>query len=50
VGSRESRDESDGCVKGETWNEFWYGLESFDEIRYAVDHCRARPASLEEKA
>jgi acetylglutamate kinase len=43
-------DESDGCLKGEKWNVFWYGLEDFDEIRYAVDHCRARPASLKEKA
>jgi acetylglutamate kinase len=43
-------DESDGCVKGETWNVFWYGLESFDEIRFAVDHCRARPASLKDRA
>ena len=39
-------EESDGCLKGEKWNVFWYGLESFDEIRYAVDHCRARPATL----
>ena len=39
-------DESDGCMKGEKWNVFWYGLESFDDIRYAVDHCRARPATL----
>ena len=39
-------DESDGCVKGEDWNVFWYGLSSFDEIRFAVDHCRARPATL----
>jgi acetylglutamate kinase len=43
-------DESDGCLKGEKWNVFWYGLEDFDEIRYAVDHCRARPASLKDKA
>ncbi len=42
-------DESDGCVKGEKWNVFWYGLESFDEIRFAVDHCRARPASLKDQ-
>src|SRR5207344_1579425 len=34
-------DESDGCLKGEKWNVFWYGLESFDDIRFAVDHCRA---------
>jgi acetylglutamate kinase len=43
-------DECDGCLKGEKWNVFWYGLADFDEIRYAVDHCRARPASLKEKA
>jgi acetylglutamate kinase len=43
-------DESDGCVKGEKWNVFWYGLESFEEIRFAVDHCRARPASLKDHA
>jgi acetylglutamate kinase len=41
-------DESDGCLKGEKWNVFWYGLESFEEIRFAVDHCRARPASLKD--
>jgi acetylglutamate kinase len=39
-------DEADGCLKGEHWNVFWYGLASFDEIRFAVDHCRARPATL----
>ena len=39
-------DESDGCLKGEKWNVFWYGLETFDDIRFAVDHCRARPATL----
>jgi acetylglutamate kinase len=41
-------DEADGCIKGPKWNVFWYGLEHFDEIRYAVDHCRARPASLKD--
>ncbi|MEO7252282.1 MAG: acetylglutamate kinase, partial [Arenimonas sp.] len=41
-------DEADGCLKGEKWNVFWYGLESFDDIRFAVDHCRARPASLKD--
>lgn len=38
--------EADGCVKGERWNVFWYGLRSFDEIAKCVDHCRARPATL----
>ena len=39
-------DEADGCLKGERWNVFWYGLESFDDIRFAVEHCLARPATL----
>jgi acetylglutamate kinase len=39
-------DESDGCLKGEKWNVFWYGLEGWDQIRFAVDHCLARPATL----
>ena len=40
--------EADGCIKGERWNVYWYGLTSFDAIRDAVDHCRARPATLKE--
>jgi acetylglutamate kinase len=39
-------EESDGMLKGEKWTVFWYGLESFDEIERAVEHCRARPATL----
>ena len=39
-------DEADGCLKGDKWNVFWYGLESFEQIKYAVDHCHARPATL----
>ena len=39
-------DESDGCMKVEKWNVFWYGLETFDQIRFAVDHCQVRPATL----
>ncbi len=45
-------DEADGCIKGERWNVYWnvywYGLTSFDAIREAVDHCRARPATLKD--
>ena len=41
-------DQSDGCLKSPKWNVFWYGLESWDDIRFAVDHCRARPASLKD--
>ena len=39
-------EECDGCLKGEKWTVFWYGLESFDEIERAVSHCRVRPATL----
>ena len=38
--------ESDGCVKGDPWSVFWYGLETFEQIRDAVQHCRTRPATL----
>ena len=38
--------EADGCIKGDRWNVFWYGLEDFDEIRAAVEHCRERVATL----
>jgi len=41
-------DECDGCMKVEKWNVFWYGLETFDEIRFAVDHCQVRPATLKD--
>lgn len=39
-------EEADGCLKGERWNVYWYGLTSFAEIEAAVDHSRARPATL----
>ena len=39
-------DEADGCLKGERWNVYWYGLRGFDEIEFAVEHCRARPVTL----
>ena len=39
--------EADGCLKGDRWNVFWYGMEDFDEIRAAVQHCRERVATLE---
>lgn len=38
--------ESDGCMKGERWHVFWYGLPDFETIRFAVEHCRVRPATL----
>ncbi len=39
-------EEADGCIKGEKWNVYWFGLESFAEIERAVRHCRSRPATL----
>jgi bifunctional N-acetylglutamate synthase/kinase len=41
--------EADGCMKGERWTVFWYGLEQFDAIRRAVAHCRERAATLKER-
>jgi len=38
--------ESDGCVKGDKWNVYWYGLSEFDDVRFAIEHCRSRPATL----
>ena len=37
---------ADGCIKGERWNVYWYGLDSFAEIEACVAHSRARPATL----
>ncbi len=41
-------DEADGCMKGEKWNVFWYGLEGWEQVRYAVEHCLTRPATLKD--
>ncbi len=38
--------ESDGCMKSAKWNVFWYGLDSLEQVGFAIDHCRARPATL----
>ncbi|MBI4818293.1 MAG: acetylglutamate kinase [Deltaproteobacteria bacterium] len=39
-------EEAGGCVKGEKWNVYWYGLREFEQIQMAVEHCRSRPATL----
>lgn len=39
-------DQSEGALKGDPWTVFWYGLEGFEDIRFAVEHCRMRPATL----
>jgi acetylglutamate kinase len=38
--------ESDGCYKQAQWKVFWYGLEGFDAIREAVEHCAQRAPTL----
>jgi acetylglutamate kinase len=38
--------ESGGCYKDERWKVFWYGIANFDEIRWCVEHCRNRAATL----
>lgn len=39
-------EQADGCLKGERWHVFWYGLDRIDDAAAAVDHCRARAATL----
>ncbi len=43
-------EESDGVIKGHPWNVYWYGLDDFDAIQRAVEHCRERPATLIDEA
>ncbi|MEZ5464377.1 MAG: acetylglutamate kinase [Lysobacteraceae bacterium] len=43
-------EESDGVIKGNPWNVYWYGLEDFAAIEAAVAHCRERPATLVDEA
>lgn len=38
--------EADGCLKGDRWNVFWYGLDGLGQAHAAVSHCRARAATL----
>ena len=38
---------ADGARKEGNWTVFWYGLEAWDDIHFAVGHALARPATLE---
>ncbi len=38
--------ESDGCIKTENWNIFWYGIDEFPDIQRCVELFAARPATL----
>jgi len=40
--------EADGCLKQEKWKVFWYGMDDFENVRGCVQHCAARPATLED--
>jgi acetylglutamate kinase len=40
--------QSQGSYKNARWTVFWYGLESFDEIKDAIDHALSLPATLRE--
>jgi acetylglutamate kinase len=45
--------EADGCVKQDRWRAYWYGLgdlgrEGLETIRRCLEHCRQRPATLED--
>jgi acetylglutamate kinase len=37
---------ADGAVKDDSWVVFWYGIADWGEIRFAVEHARARRATL----
>ena len=39
---------ADGAVKDAHWTVFWYGFDDWKSIRGAVEHCRQRPATLED--
>ena len=42
--------ECDGCIKQPRWKVFWYGMDDLGDIARCIDHCRERPATLEEPA
>ena len=42
--------ECDGCIKQPRWKVFWYGMDDLADIERCIDHCRVRPATLEEPA
>jgi acetylglutamate synthase len=37
---------SDGAVKDADWTVFWYGIADWQDIRFAVEHCRTRAVTL----
>jgi len=41
--------ECDGSLKQEYWKVYWYGVDDFDIVARCIAHCRAHPATLEDK-
>lgn len=39
---------ADGAIKDARWTVFWYGMDDWAQVRFAVEHCRARPATLKD--
>jgi acetylglutamate kinase len=37
---------ADGAIKDAQWTVFWYGLTDWNEIQFAVAHCRTRAVTL----
>jgi acetylglutamate kinase len=40
--------QSQGSYKSDRWTVFWYGLESFEEIKDCIEHALSLPATLRE--
>jgi bifunctional N-acetylglutamate synthase/kinase len=40
--------QAQGSYRNDRWTVFWFGLESFDDIRACIDHALQLPASLHE--
>jgi bifunctional N-acetylglutamate synthase/kinase len=41
---------ADGACKDPRWTVFWYGMDDWERIRFAVEHCRMRPMTLKDAA
>jgi bifunctional N-acetylglutamate synthase/kinase len=39
-------EEAQGCQKNTEWIVFWYGLNTIEQIQFAIEHCQSRPATL----
>jgi acetylglutamate kinase len=37
---------ADGALKDADWTVFWFGISDWQDVRFAVDHCRTRAVTL----